>query len=370
MSHTQERYRDEENLNEQIKITIREIFDLDSNIEKDSLTLKQKIQRLAEQYEELYNLHGNPEQISEICSQISRMFEKTDKPHLRNYVTEVLPSKFKRVKIEDSTSHLTSSQSDVPEECIIAFEQMKEFANQLNNPKFGLLTRDNIRELWDKSITAADNFQKICTEFNISLIKGKDQNPLDDIKDAADKDAGDKVKEEKPLSKMSPEEIAKLPHVLAVDKVINDFVAIRRALIEYPIELDDPLIGDIENSFDALHLDLQHSSDKKYRRTLLQWGDILYEAGEQGGTSAASHSGVQCAGLTDQKTGQPLFRNITKEQIDAIKLPMYNKMNFIIHNLPKMGKCLVDIDDHMRRYEEQWRERRCELLSPKLQKKA
>lgn len=370
-AHTQERIRDENVINEQIKISIREIFDLDSNIEKDTLTLKVKIQHLAGDYEDLYNVQGFPEQVSEICSQLCRMWDKAGKSHLKQYTVKILDAKYKRIKSEQSTIQLQSQAYDLPEECSIMFEQLKISANELLNPKLGYLNRENIRELWDKCISAADNFESICKQFNISLLRNKDHDPLTDNQDQADNDSSnDKVQEEKPVSKMTPEELAKMPHILAMDKVINDLVIIRQALIDYPIEKGDPLLKDIEDSHNAIHYVMQHSSDKKFRRSLLQWNDILFEAGEQGGTSAASHSGVECAGLTDPKTGKPLFRNITKEQIDAIKLPMYNKMNAVIHHVPLWGNVFVSIDEHLRRYEERWRERRCELLSPKLQKKA
>lgn len=370
MSHTQERIRDENSLNEQIKLTIREIFDLDSNIEKDTLTLKVKIQNLAGSYEDLYNLQGFPEQTSDICNQICRMWDRAGKSHLKHYTMNVLDVKYKQIKLEHSTSHLVTGVTDLPEESSIVFSEMRESADQLLHPRVGYLTRENIRELWDKAITAADQFQKICTEYNISLLKNKDHDCLTDNQQNADDAGNKKVSEEKPVSEMTPEEIAKMPHILAIDKVINDMIVIRQNLIDYPIERGDPLLKQIEDSHNAIHYVIQHSSDKKYRRSLLQWNKILFEAGEQGGTSAASHSGVECANLTDPKTGKPLFRNITKEQIDAIKLPMYNKMNLVIHNVPLWGDCFVGIDEHLIRYEERWRERRCELLSPKLQKKA
>ena len=386
MSHTEERLRDQAAIKEGIEQTYKEIFELDNNINDATFTLRGKIRYLADQYEELHNQSGYPLDLRDISTEIIRQFEKRGRPHLSEYVPHTLGEKFKWTNTEKSTSHLLSSDSDLPGESKVIFNHLREEANDILNAPVEQLGREHIQELWDKAIGAADRFEEVAKQNNISLLKETDQDPLRDLQNIANDESGPKISQQKPANivtanavsyvelnvhtgatiQLSPRNVKSLQ---SIDKVIKDLVAIRKALVDYPIAEEDPLSDQLTDSFNALHEIFEHSSDKKYRRSLRQWNDILLEAGEQGGTSAASHSGVVIAGITDAK-GRPLFRNITKEQIDAIKLPMYNKLNHVIHALPGLGSAIVGTWEHLERYEEGWRERRSEDLSPKLQKKA
>jgi hypothetical protein len=365
-----EQQQHEQTLEKKFNQTLDEIIELDNQIVKNTELMKHKLYLLATNLEERYVSGGFPERVNTICSIIARALVERGKPTLRQYVYEVLPEKFRHTRITD-LSQTVREQTVIPEECSITVEELDQSIETLRKARTsGYLLRDDYRQGYDELIDETESWKKVCDTNNIALTDPKkEHDTLEENRKTAE--GGEKKNTlETPPSEMTIEQREKLPEVIACRKVSAAYETIALNLINYPIADNDPLRGRITDGLKATYNFIQHFSDKKYRRDPLQWSNILREAYEQSGTAAASHSGVECAVLTDPKTGAPRVGKITKEQIDAVTIPLLNKFNFMVTHSEDFRAVFPQLIEHFEKYDSKWREKRREDLSPKLSARA
>ena len=84
---------------------------------------------------------------------------------------------------------------------------------------------------------------------------------------------------------------------------------------------------------------IEQSVDGKARRSYDQWGVILKDLADHGGTAASSKSAMPVTDpitgkpMIDPRTLQPIFRDITKEQIDARGPKYASEIDFMVRQL-------------------------------------
>lgn len=348
--------KDASDIDRTIAQKVQEVKDMDEQSIVIEYTITERVQQIAELLEEKMKRAGQGEFINNICSLIIRMFTDAGLAHRKDTVLIALPDQYKL--LYHSTSHLAEASAKPTEESIITLNEYVSSLKRIRNTKLYNFTRRQLQDLASELTDAADKITDFCTDNNIdtggdshswiNALYGNKPAPitLEKAPDALDSPNSD-AKEWLRLS-----EIAKQLH---------------QARMDYPNH-DDLRRYNETNAVRALCNLLEPLVNRKYRYDPGQMNDMMYEAVSQSGTAAASHSGVICAYTTNPKTGLPQLRKITKEQLDAICLPFYNRMNHMLYSLPLFGPVIKNAYEQFRSADATFLAKRANEVGPKLQK--
>jgi hypothetical protein len=345
-------------LDNEINQTIVEIRELDSQDLLINTTITAKTQHLAELLEEKWNRAGTPQFVNTICAQILRLFSDNGLSHRKDVVLRALPDRYKLLR--KTSSHLGDSRDKRTEESSVVEEIIGKFFHEHNNMALEDFTKRQIQDFLEDGEEFVNRLKDYCEDNGIPLSSAED-----------DYDWVDALNEQKdppvPLEKAPDATDKPGPDSKAWFRLASICERIGKARMDYPNH--DPVRKHKEvQAVTALCNMWEPLVNRKYRYHYGQMNKMMHEAVSQSGTAAASHSGVICAGITNPKTGLPELRKITKEQLDAIQLPFYNRVNHMLYHLPMLGEVTDYAYEQFAKEDATYLARRAYLVGPKLQK--
>ena len=303
------------------------------------MSIAENVRQLALEFEEIMLQKEQPMFIPTICTLICTRFKEDKRPWLRTYATRLLDSKYKRFFTEESYRQSVHTYTDLPEECSVeesnVIGQLQLMKDKLNLHQ---LSKPGIQKMHDVlgdvtvkvEVHAHANSIAVC---NIHENKSR----IDEINSEANKQYENKISEI-PLP---------IPLDAAIRQVDSEafFATIKLAKViitwaekqrDYSRSqtLDQAIRW--RDAITAVTMLISQYVDGKARRSYNQWGAILKTMAEHGGTAASSKSAMP---VTDPITGQPMvdprtmqqvFRDITKEQVDARGPKYCSEIDFMV----------------------------------------
>jgi hypothetical protein len=350
--------KDNKAIDVQIYGIIKEIQFLDNQNRRNEGTITAHVQHIAELLEEKYNRAGTPDFINTICTTILRLFKDNDLERRCDTVLLALPDRYKLLR--KSTSHLAEASAKRTEESSIVEKKIAEFFHWFNNlPLEDFIVRQ-LQDIAEDVTDASDRVLDYCNANKVKTVMTGDPYSWVDGLNAA-KPAAVHLKKA-PDALEQPGDDAK-----AWKRLASICERMAKARMDYPNH--DPVRLHKEIHAVTALCDLwEPLVNRKYRYHYGQMNKMIYEASEQSGTAAASHSGVICAHTVNPKTGLPELRKITKEQIDAIHLPFYNKLNHMMYYLPMIGDVTDYAHQQFEKEDGTYLADRAREVGPKLQK--
>lgn len=352
--------RDVASLDHAISQTIAQIKNLDEQAQDINNTITKGVQQLAVLLEEKMNLAGTPEFINTICSQILRMFTEAGLKHRDDTVLRALPDRYKL--LHKSTSHLSDASDRPTEESSSTYDKLRAHFRLFNGRETDLMqfTRRQLQDFASDIADMQDKITEFCDENAIKTVStGESYSWVDGL----NQNKAPPIHLQKaPDAITSPKDDAK--EWFRLSKICGQ---IGQARMDYPNH-DEKRLYEEANAVRGLCNLLEPLVNRKYRYDPAQMNDMLLEAIDQSGTSAASHSGVLCATCVNPKTGKQELRKITKEQLDAICLPFYNKMNQAVFGVGLIPKVLSFAYTQFRARDQPFLADRAQQVGPKLQK--
>lgn len=321
-----------------IEILFQEIYSYDDAERTASVSIADNIRKLALEFEEIMLQKEQPEFIPTICSLILTRFKNDKRPWLRTYATRILDSKYKRGYSEQSYRQSVHTYTDLPEECTVEETNIMGQLQLMDKLDLYQLSKPAVQKLYDKlgefqmkvEVHAHQNGIAVC-----NVHENKSQ--MDEINSQANKQYEEKISEI-PLP---------IPLDVAIKQVDSEafFATIKLAKViiswaekqrDYSRSqtLEDAIRW--RDSITAVTMLIQQYVDGKARRSYNQWGQMLKTMAEHGGTAASSKSAMPVTDpisgmpMVDPRTLQKVFRDITKEQIDARGPKYASEIDFMV----------------------------------------
>lgn len=283
---------------------------------------KSIILEMADKFEQLYELGEYPFPIENICSSIYRYLQRKGFDISDRYIREILK--------ENAPQYLNSYQfrnsSDV--DIKLAQEEILEAVQTLKEANLDVLRTEQIQDVVPTMYEIADESANYAQQHNINPApSGKsqeahyDSEELDPFKDHIPCD--------KPDPRSMPSNLVEATMKLgeSILKCGNTIVNTAKMMQEYPPDEDDAAleieavkhVNDWCTFWDTLTLALKNGTDRKYRRSVLQWKQIADDENDWG-KHAASSKNPYTAKFRDPKTGEwkQETRKLTREQIGDV----------------------------------------------------
>jgi hypothetical protein len=225
------------------------------------------------------------------------------------------------------------------------------------------MTREKLRLVYGKVSSLKNTWDDIAEDANLANTDG-DLDILNENEEIANAQFKNKITLGNGLpTKPEHEKFNKLAHDNW--KLISDMIVIiDKDLDKYSPQTYEDWVAYINAQVSWIVM-TKPISDKKWQRTWLGWIEILRNYKQGGGTFASGRSAIP-SGEYDLKTGRPIYRPITKEQIDATYVSKLNHMDFVCKNIPFFFQMFLNID--FTQLVE--RARRAVKLAPKLERQA
>lgn len=324
---SQKKRRKEIILDEALKVLRKEIRNLWDDRNNNDRTLKQKINEAAQRLKlRILEEGGSNEDIKTICVIIMDWYDTGGDEGLGHYIEEVLPSEFKREYNRTTINH--SEQRF--KECAVKSKSFIEFLEKLRNENPYRFGRGGAQDIAQLLYTVKNKIEDWADEAGVPL-PYQNTGPKDEKR----------RKVQLRAAEVTTDEWIRAAEVSAIRKL--DALQKKMGSLKESIEVYHFISKnhdtEEENVFrdEALDWLLKPITDDKWQRDWWEWCEILNNYHEQGGTYASSKSAVDST-LVDPKTGNPIQRKITKEQIDASHDEYLNLMCFMVRNLGQGGK--------------------------------
>jgi hypothetical protein len=282
--------------------------------EKKSLILE-----LADKFERLHEINEFPLPISMIGSALYRYLQRKGFDITDRYVHQVLHDNAPHY-LNNSYQDLNSSGIDIK----IKQDQVMEAIHLLKNQNWKLMKRDQMQDIYSSAFDILDSVQDYTEANNILVNNLKDEEyvphydseELDPFRDAVITDKGE--------YRESNFSMAGLELGKAIVDFGNTIIANAKMSMDYPPdEIDkEAEIYAVKRMFEwrdwwlALSQAMKGGTDRKYRRSIVQWVKIAEDENDWG-KHAASSKNPYTARFRDPKTGEwrEEIRKLTREQI-------------------------------------------------------
>jgi hypothetical protein len=340
-SHQQQdrRSKDIAERHKTIETLFQDIYVFDDAERSAGASIVDCIRRLAIEFEEIMLQKEQQFFINTICSQICRRFHKDKKYWLRQYAVTVLDSKYKRKQNEESYRRSEQTHADLPEECSIEenmilgqLQRIRDKVDLYNIPGKGIQKINDVIQQIERKLRSHADMN------GIAMYSPNDnKSSMDEINDESDKAYEEKISEI-PLPIPLDTAIRQVDHeafeaTIKLAEVVKAW-AVKQRDYSRSQTLQDAISW--RDAIIAITMIIKQYVDGKARRSYDQWGDMLKVMAEHGGTAASSKSAMP---VTDPDTGKPMvdprtlqtvYRDITKEQIDA-RGPRYaSEIDFMV----------------------------------------
>lgn len=303
---------------------VRQAYRTDTAVQEGTQSLRSLIRAMAEALEEHFLAYGQAEQVIEISNTIARRFKDDHRKHLQSYIVDALPEKYIR-KLDKSSITSLAHAKDLPVHCTVRSERYTGVLKEMVEVDFDELDKGTIIDMADmaskivnaaKAHAKANNYEVITHDNN--------KNQVDKTNDDSDQQYEDKISQPNALI---PTDDA----ILLLDEEAHEYgmqyiAAQKQWFDEQNTNNHSQTLEQAARFRDATLAALRmikQINDRKSRRTMKDWADILQAQSERGGTGASSFSKrivtdpQTMKPMIDKRTLQPVYREITKEQIDA-----------------------------------------------------
>lgn len=316
-----------------------EIYTYDEVERRASMSIADNIRKLASEFEEIMLQKEQPEFIPTICTLICNRFKTDKKPWLRQYAVRVLDSKYKRFYSEESYRQSEHTYSDLPEECSVEesnlLGQLQLIRDKLN---LYALSKQSIQKGYDMLDDIKIKFEVHAHANSIAVINiHENKSRMDEINSQANKQYENKISEiPLPISLDAAVRKVDAEAFEATMKLAKVIIAWAEKQRDYSRSQTLEQAMTWRDSIIAITMLIQQYVDGKARRSYSQWGQILKTMAEHGGTAASSKSAFMVTDpisglpMVDPRTLEPLFRDITKEQIDARGPTYASEIDFMV----------------------------------------
>jgi len=308
---------------EKLSIKFMELDDNEIHILREKKTI---ILELADKFEQLHEIGEYIFPITQIASDIykylSRKGYKIHKTYVYDVIRECAPQYSNNSN--NVNSHLYQNVESLPIDIKIERQKIIDAVNLLHRVNPGVLSTHQLQETIPKLVDIANNHTDYADQNNILILNENeasttphyDSEEADPFKDAVITDRPDS----------RPSSISGATYRLAdsygcLQKTVK---ANADMMVMYPPESTDAEveikganeINDLADFNYKLDQSIKGGTDRKYRRSLLQWAKISDDE-ETWGKHAASSKNPYIAKFRDPKTGEwkQEVRKLTREQI-------------------------------------------------------
>ena len=284
-------------------------------------TQKSKLLKMGQVLEAYLKQNEMDFMISKISENIISFLEKDALENLIEHVNRVLPENYKREYTR--APQIQSKQT---------LAKLQEETEKNIEDKLSRLKKGDIKQAYELKLKELKKLEEIAEQEEESLIP---DNRSDESERYSELDELDRIEAERFSSKASIGE--PLPPVDtteddndriqdAIQEYIDTLFDYKKEIAKFPPINHETAMGLIK-TFEVKTQALRPYTDDKFRRSYPQWFNIIKKKIDISATNASKVSAIAAAHRVNPKTGQPLMRHITKEQIDSMN---ETHLNFIV----------------------------------------
>jgi hypothetical protein len=300
-----------------------ELDDQERSIKRDKKSL---ILEMADKFERLHEINEFPYPIHRIGSYLYKYLQRKGFDVSNEYIWKVLR--------DNAPQYLNSSYQEINSKDIdinIYRKQVLDAARLVKDAKLDLLSRDDIQELITIDYEAIDTHESFADANNITPVPSgrqqEEQVPQYDVKDLDPfKDA---IYTDVPTNRQTPSTLAL--ETIDLGRAIQDcgrtIESTGKMMEKYPPEESDRImeveavkeVREWKQFWLLLTQGLKGGTDRKYRRSIVQWVKIAQDENDWG-KHAASSKNPYTARFIDPQTGElkEEIRKLTREQIGDV----------------------------------------------------
>jgi hypothetical protein len=285
-------------------------------------TQKSRLLKIGNILEEVYIKEELEFMIPSISETVISLLEREALEGLITYAIETLPEKYKQS--EKSRAPKIQSQNVLNH---LKEETEKNIENNLQH----LDSEDDLKAAYELKLQELKKIEEVAEKKNHSLLPDEREdghyNQLNELDRLQEERFAEKASCAPPLEAIDITE-ANIQRLREKGQEWVDAIhdTIKYFTDEYPPRTQETCDGIIE-SIDIYIKGLRPFSDLKYRRDWPMWCQIIEKKINVSATNASKISAIEAAYRVDPRTGKPLMRHITKEQIDS----MYEEhLNFLV----------------------------------------
>ena len=299
-----------------------ELDDQERNIKRDKKSL---ILEMADKFESLHEINEFPYPIHRIGSYLYRYLQRKGFDVSDRYIQIVLKENAPQY-LNNSCQEANSSDIDIK----IYRKQVLDAAHLLKDAQLDLLTRDDVQELLTIEYEGIDTHEDFADKNNIVPVpsgKQEEQIPHYDVQDLDP--FKDPIYTDIPKTRETPSTLAQATKELGL--TIQDcgrtIESTGKMMEKYPPEESDTemeveavkQVRDWTQFWRLLTQGLKGGTDRKYRRSIVQWVKIAQDENDWG-KHAASSKNPYTARFIDPVTGdwKEEIRKLTREQIGDV----------------------------------------------------
>ena len=299
-----------------------QLDDQERSIKRDKKSL---ILEMADKFERLHEINEFPYPIHRIGSYLYKYLQRKGFDISNEYIWKVLR--------DNAPQYLNSSYQEINSKDIdinIYRKQVLDAAKLVKEAKLDLLTRDDVQELITIEYEGIDTLEEFADANNIiSVPRGQQADQIPHY-DAQDLDPfKDPIFTDTPQTRQTPSTLAL--ETIDLGKAIQDcgrtIESTGKMMEKYPPEESDRVM-EVEAVAEVrawkqfwilLTQGLKGGTDRKYRRSIVQWVKIAQDENDWG-KHAASSKNPYTARFIDPQTGElkEEIRKLTREQIGDV----------------------------------------------------
>lgn len=306
---------------ESLATEFMKLDDIERTIKRDKKSL---ILEMADKFESLHEIHEFPYPIHRIGSYIYKYLQRKGFDVSNVHIWKVLK--------ENAPQYLNSSYQEINSKDIdinIYRKQVLDAAKLLKDAKLELLSRDDFQELLTIHYECIDTYEEYGDTNNIISVPGNGQQAIPQY-DVEDLDPfKDAIFTDQPKERQTPSTLAL--ETIELGKTIQDcgrtIESTGKMMEKYPPEESDRVmeieavreVREWKTFWKLLTQGLKGGTDRKYRRSIVQWVKIAQDEDDWGKHAASSKNPYQ-ARFIDPETGEikEEVRKLTREQIGDV----------------------------------------------------
>jgi hypothetical protein len=297
-----------------------ELDDQERSIKRDKKSI---ILELADKFERLHEIGEFSLPIDRIGARLYTYLQRKGIDISDRYIRQVLSENAPQY-LNSSYQHGNSTDNDIK----IYQDEIMEAVNKLANVKYDLMKREQVQEIITKFYEGLDSSETYADEHNIIAVPSEavtephfDSEELDPFRDQITTDVPD------PKDKPSTLAQATIELGNSIEKCGKTIRATGEMMLDYPPDENDremeveavKRVNEWNQFWQLLTQSLKGGTDRKYRRSVLQWIKIADDESDWG-KHASSSKNPYIARFIDPETGQwkEEIRKLTREQIGDV----------------------------------------------------
>jgi hypothetical protein len=312
-------------IRQEIEILASKFIELDDQERSIKRDKKSLILEMADKFERLHEINEFPYPIHKIGSFLytylqRKGFDVSDR-YIRTVLTENAPQ-----YLNNSCQEWNTSDIDIN----LYQKEILESAEKIRNVRLELLKKDDIQELLTILYECVDTHESYADANNITPIPRGQQSEQVPHYDVEDLDPfKDPIFTDTPSTRQTPSTLA--AETVDLGRVIQDcgrtIESTGKMMEKYPPDENDRImeveavkeVREWKQFWKLLTQGLKGGTDRKYRRSIVQWVKIAQDENDWGKHAASSKNPYQ-ARFIDPETGElkEEIRKLTREQIGDV----------------------------------------------------